>query len=71
MGRLVMGRKPSPYPECVTFVYSAYLAPGLHQFLIYCPVSKRLFCKDLIVDLSFADPYPEFPSGDKIKKASE
>ena len=28
-----------------TFVYAAILPPGLHQFLIYCPKTKRAFCK--------------------------
>ena len=47
--------------DCETFVYAAYLAPGLHQFVVYCPVTKRAFCKDVIVDLSSADFYPEQP----------
>ena len=45
------GKLP-PDPECTTFVYSAYLKPGLHQFIIYCPVTKRAFVKDIIIDLN-------------------
>lgn len=41
------------------------MPPGLHQLVIYCPVTKRAFCKDVIVDLTTLDPYPEFPT--KIK----
>jgi hypothetical protein len=55
-----LGRLP-PDPECTTFVYSAYLKPGLHQFIIYCPVTKRAFVKDIIIDLNGQDFYPEFP----------
>ena len=29
--------------ECNTYAYAAYLPPGLHHFLIYCPKTKRLF----------------------------
>lgn len=54
-------KKVRSFPECDTFVYAAYLPPGLHQFIIYCPFTKRAFCKDLIVDLSQSDEYPEFP----------
>jgi len=61
-------KKKSPYPECDTFIYAAYLPPGLHQFIIYCPITKRVYCKDLIVDLSHADLYPEFPSNTKHPK---
>jgi hypothetical protein len=45
--------------QCSTFVYAAYLPPGLHQFLIYCPKTKRAFCKDIVVDLSECEPFPE------------
>jgi len=54
-------RKKDKGKECDTFIYAAYLPPGLHQFVIYCPHTKRAFCKDLIVDLNHIDPYPEFP----------
>ena len=49
-------------PECDTFIYAAYLPPGLHQFIIYCPTTHRAFCKDFVVDLSTSDQYPECPS---------
>ena len=48
-------------PECDTFVYAAYLPPGLHQFVIYCPSTKRAFCKDIMIGLSESDHYPELP----------
>ena len=49
-------------PECDTFVYAAYLPPGLHKFVIYCPDTKRMFCKDEMVNLSASDHhYPEYP----------
>jgi hypothetical protein len=54
------GKLP-PDPECTTFVYAGYLKPGLHQFIIYCPVTKRAFVKDVIIDLNCQDFYPEFP----------
>ena len=47
--------------ECDTFIYAAYLPPGLHQFVLYCPATHRAFCKDFIVDLSASDLYPEYP----------
>lgn len=46
---------------CSTFVYAAHLPPGHHQFLIYCPKSKRLFVKDVFVDLSSPYFFPEYP----------
>ena len=42
-------------------MYAAILPPGQHQFLIYCPKTKRAFCKDLVVDLNECDQYPEYP----------
>ena len=47
--------------ECTTFVYAAYLPPGLHQFLIYDPVTKKAYVKDIILDLNASEFYPEFP----------
>lgn len=47
--------------ECSTFVYAAYLPPGLHQFILYCPHTHRAFCKDIVVGLSECEPFPEFP----------
>ena len=47
--------------KCDNYIYAAYLPAGLHQFLIYCPKTKRVFCADLIVELSNLDPYPEYP----------
>ena len=46
---------------CSQFVYAAHLPPGLHQFLIYCPKTKRLFCKDIFVDLASSHYFPEYP----------
>ena len=53
-------KKPKE-PECRTYVYAAYLPPGLHQFIIFDPVSERTFCKDIIIDLNSQDPFPEYP----------
>ena len=53
--------EPPQLKECNTFVYAAFLPPGMHQFLIYCPKTHRLFCKDIIIDLNSFDDYPEFP----------
>lgn len=47
--------------DCKTFVYAAYLPPGMHQFIIYCPKTERAFCKDIIIDLNACDQWPEFP----------
>ena len=44
------------------FVYAAYLVPGIHKFVIYCPISKRAFCKTIMVDVNTKDYYPEYPS---------
>ena len=44
------------------FVYAAYLTPGIHKFVIYCPVSKRAFCKTIMVDVNTKDFHPEYPS---------
>ena len=35
--------------DCSTFIYAAYLSPGSHQFLIYCPITNRVFVKDFVV----------------------
>ena len=43
------------------FVYANYLKPGIHKFLIYCPVNKRAFVKTILVDLNTSDFYPEYP----------
>ena len=43
------------------FVYAAYLVPGIHKFVIYCPISKRAFCKTIMVDVNTKDQYPEYP----------
>ena len=32
------------------FVYANYLVPGVHKFVIYCPISKRAFCKTILID---------------------
>jgi hypothetical protein len=29
--------------------------------LIYCPVTNRVFCKDLVVGLNHFEIYPEYP----------
>ena len=42
-------------------MYAAYLPPGLHSFIIYCPVTKRAYAKDIMINLSESDHYPECP----------
>ena len=61
--------------DCKTFVYGAYLPPGLHQFIIYCPKTKRAFIKDVVIDVNACDAWPEFPDPlrptlDKPKKVT-
>ena len=43
------------------FVYAAFLSPGLHQFLIYCPKTDSLFVKDVMIDLSHCEYFSEYP----------
>lgn len=43
------------------FGYAAFLPPGVHNFLIYCPKTDRLFCKEVVIDLNSKDFYPELP----------
>ena len=56
----------APAAQPMTFVYAAYLPPGRHQLLIYCPVTKRAFCQSVVIDLDARDLYPEFPQ--RLKK---
>jgi len=50
----------------VCFTYAGFMQPGYHHFLIYCPVTQRVFCKDLIVPINTHYFYPEYP---KMKEA--
>ena len=43
------------------FIYANYLPPGIHKYLIYCPVNKRAFVKTMFVDVNTKDFYPEYP----------
>jgi hypothetical protein len=43
------------------FAYAAFLPPGLHQFLIYCPETHRAFCKQVVIDVNGRDFFPEYP----------
>ena len=47
----------------LSFVYASFLPPGMHQFLIYCPKTDRVFCKEVAIDLNSLELYPEFPEG--------
>jgi hypothetical protein len=49
-------------------VYANYLKPGIHKFLIYCPVNKRAFVKTILVDVNTSDYYPEFPVKIKVPR---
>lgn len=53
---------------CSTYAYAAHLPPGLHSFLIYCPKTKRLFCKEVFVDLASSHYFPEYPRQRMPKK---
>jgi hypothetical protein len=44
------------------FVYANYLAPGIHKFVIYCPISKRAFCKTILVDTNKKETNCEHPA---------
>jgi hypothetical protein len=43
------------------YLYSAYLPPGHHSLLIYCPKTERAFIKQFYVGLNDNDFYPELP----------
>ena len=50
------------------FIYANYLIPGLHKFIIYCPTSKRAFCKTILVDINTKEFYPEYPTQLKVPR---
>ena len=59
-------------PTNPSFIYAAYLKPGHHKFLIYCPVTQRAFYKKIILlDMSSSiilliiilNFFPLFPTG--------
>ena len=54
-------QKDTEQRDHLTFVYAAYLPPGLHTFLIYDPKLKQIYCKDVLVDLAKSDCFPEYP----------
>lgn len=54
--------------HCVSYVYAAYLPPGIHQFLIFCPKTQRLFVKDIVIDLNQSYIYSEYPRKPKAGK---
>ena len=44
------------------YLYATYLKPGFHQLVIYCPLSKRAFCKEVVIDQNGQEAnYPELP----------
>jgi len=49
-------------PLKTSFVYATFLQPGYHMFLIYDPLNDRAFCKDIVVELSKTEVYPELPA---------
>lgn len=57
--------------NCKTYVYAAYLPPGMHQFIIYCPKTSRAFCKDIVIDLNASDYWPEYPEPFRLPKDSQ
>jgi hypothetical protein len=54
--------------NCEVFAFAAFLPPGVHQFLIYCPKTDRVFCKEVVVDLNSKDYFPELPKTPAIRK---
>lgn len=48
-------------PTGTAFIYTAFLKPGHHQFLIYCPATRRAFVKNIIVEVNMMEFYPEYP----------
>jgi hypothetical protein len=50
------------------FIYANYLVPGMHKFVIYCPFSKRAFCKTILVDTNTKEQYPEYPIQLKVPR---
>lgn len=52
----------SPESKCSRFVFAAHVPPGIHHFVIYCPKTKRVFVKEVVVGLSAKDfCWPELP----------
>lgn len=52
---------PDVGEDGISYVYAAFLPAGHHQFLIYCPVTRKLYCKDFLVHPNSIDVCPEFP----------
>lgn len=47
--------------KTVPFVYVSFLPPGIHQLLIYCPLTDRLFCKEVVINVNCCEILPQFP----------
>lgn len=58
--------------ECCDYVYAGYLPSGRHQFLIYSPRAHKVFFKELVVDLNYAEIYPQkgFAKKRKVQKTT-
>ena len=59
--------RKGPAKKCSTFAYATFLPPGRHQLLIYCPVNKKVYCKDVVIDLNKFDLYMNYPTQLKEK----
>lgn len=47
--------------KTIPFVYVSFLPPGIHQMLIFCPLTDRLFCKEIVVGVNTCEILPQFP----------
>ena len=58
--------------ECHDYVYAGHLPSGLQQFLIYSPRAQKVFFKELMVDLNYAEVYPQksFTKKKKVQKTT-
>ena len=47
--------------HCKKYVFAAFLAPGIHEVKLHCPVKRKSYSKRIAVDLNKQDFYPEYP----------
>ena len=56
-----------PIKRCKTYIYTNYLPPGNHSVVIVCPKTKRVFVKEILVDLNQSDFFPEIPGVPRVQ----
>ena len=44
-----------------SYIFAGFYPPGNHNFLIYDPLSDKVFIKDVVVQLNTFETYPEYP----------